>query len=163
MKTEVVSKTSLARQLSSRRIRMTAQRRALLETIEQANGHLDAASLLRLARKRDNRLDRATVYRTLDLLKRLHLIDELDLMHLKGGGHFYEAKHGIEHVHLACFDCGRIQEFTSPLFTRLKAEIAREKGFEITEARVEIGGRCSECCAGSGGDTVLAPKRATVR
>ena len=125
---------------------MTQQRRALIETIQCADRHLDAASLLEQARKRDPRIDRATVYRTLELLKKLRLIDELDLMHLSGEKHFYEVKTRVDHVHLACFECGSIEEFTSPIFDRLKDEIALQNGFHIRVIRLEVGGRCRQCC-----------------
>ena len=128
-------------------VRITGQRKILPETIQEADRHLDAATLLALARKRDRQINRATVYRTIELLKKLRLIDELDLMHLNGEKHFYEAKTYVDHVHLACFECGRIEEFTSPLFERLKAEISRLKGFHIRVVRLEVGGRCSKCCA----------------
>ncbi len=147
MKTTHLERRSLLGELSLRGIRITGQRKILIETIQDAPGHLDAASLLALARKRDSRVNRATVYRTIELLKKLRLIDELDLMHLDGERHFYEAKTNIDHMHLACFQCGRIEEFTSPLFERLKAEISRRNGFHIRVTRLEIGGRCRQCCA----------------
>ena len=141
-----VQRPSLVEGLASRGIRMTSQRRALVETIQSAERHLDAASLLEQARKRDPRINRATVYRTLELLKRLRLVDELDLMHLQGEKHFYEVKPEVDHVHLACFECGKVAEFTSPIFERLKTEIGRQKGFHIRTIRLEVGGRCSKCC-----------------
>ncbi len=145
MSTVSPGQPSLLRELSANHIRLTAQRRALLEIIQGTKGHLDAGMLLKLARKRNAKIDRATVYRTLEVLKRLHLVNELDLMHLTGEGHFYEARGAVEHVHLACIGCGRIEEFVSPLFNKLKGEIARHKGFEITDARLEVGGYCDEC------------------
>lgn len=147
MNLTVLERRSLLQELALRGIRITGQRKILVETIQDSDRHLDAASLLQLARQRDKGINRATVYRTLELLKKLRLIDELDLMHLNGEKHFYEAKTNVDHVHLACFQCGRIEEFTSPLFERLKAEIAREKGFHIRVTRLEVGGRCSQCCA----------------
>lgn len=135
----------LIQELVARKIRLTGQRKTLMQTIQETGGHLDAATLLKLARERDPQIDRATVYRTLDLLKRLRLVDELDLMHLNGEKHFYEAKTRGEHIHLACIECGRIKEFTSPALERLKREIARECDFEIRVTRLEIGGRCAEC------------------
>src|SRR6185437_15929222 len=110
-------------------IRLTAQRRALIETIQEATSHLDAANLLKLARERDPNIDRATVYRTLELLKRLGMIDELDLMHLNGEKHYYEVKTRKDHLHLACFHCGKIEEFASPTFEKLKREIAEKNDF----------------------------------
>jgi Fur family ferric uptake transcriptional regulator len=150
MRPRNLERRSLLQELTLRGVRITGQRKILLETIQEADSHLDAATLLVLARKRDRQINRATVYRTLELLKRLRLIDELDLMHLNGEKHFYEAKTTVDHVHLACFECGRIEEFTSPLFERLKAEITRQKGFLIRVVRLEAGGRCSECCASAG-------------
>ena len=136
----------LLQELMARKKRITAQRRTLLETIQEADGHLDAATLLKLARKRDRQIDRATVYRTLELLKELRLIDELDLMHLNGEKHYYEAKTRTDHVHLTCVECGKVEELTIPAFERLKREISRRSGFEIRVTRLEVGGRCRECC-----------------
>ena len=124
---------------------MTAQRRAVIEVIQTASEHLDAATLLDLARKREPGIDRATVYRTIELLKRLRLIDELDLMHLEGEKHYYEDKTRRDHIHLACFRCGRIEEFSSPLFEQLEAEISEQAGFEIRVIRLEVGGNCRAC------------------
>src|ERR1700727_880543 len=78
--------------LAERGIRMTGQRRAILQVMETATKHLDAAQLLRRAQKLDAGVDRSTVYRTLQLLKRQGLIDELDLMHIHGEAHYYERK-----------------------------------------------------------------------
>jgi len=147
MKANALERRSLLRELTLRGIRITGQRKLIIETIQDADRHLDAATLLKLARERDQEINRATVYRTLELLKKLRLIDELDLMHLNGEKHYYEAKTEIDHVHLACFQCGTIEEYTSPLFERLKAEIMRQKGFHIRVARLEVGGRCRHCCA----------------
>jgi Fur family ferric uptake transcriptional regulator len=142
---------ALLDELVSKGIRLTAQRRALIEVIQEAKKHLDAGSLLELARRREPNIDRATVYRTIELLKKLRLIDELDLMHLEGEKHYYEVKTRRDHVHLACFLCGRIEEFSSPLFEGLKAEISRQAGFTIRVTRLEVGGNCRACA--TAGDT----------
>lgn len=147
MKAPTLERRSLLQELASQGVRITAQRKALIDIIQGAEGHLDAASLLQRARKKDAQIDRATVYRTIELLKRLRLIDELDLMHLTGEKHFYEAKTTVDHVHLACFQCGRIEEFTDPLFERLKSEITRRNGFRIRVTRFEVGGLCRVCSA----------------
>jgi len=109
----------------SRGLRMTRQRRTILEIVETAKTHLDASQLLRKARKVDPGIDRVTVYRTLGLLKRHGLVDELDLMHLQGEKHFYERRPERDHMHMACLRCGKIQEFESNLFDRLKGQIQR--------------------------------------
>lgn len=138
---------SLPGSLTANGYRLTAQRRILIETIQGAHQHLDAATLLELAAQRDPRINRATVYRTLSLLKKLKLVDELDLMHLEGEKHFYEIKPDRQHVHLACCCCGAIMEFSSDTFERLKGEIAEQTGFDIQVARLEVGGTCRACSA----------------
>jgi Fur family transcriptional regulator, ferric uptake regulator len=142
-----LERRALLAELASRGIRLTPQRRALVEVIQEAKEHLDAGSLLELARRREPCIDRATVYRTIDLLKKLRLIDELDLMHLEGEKHYYEVKTKRDHVHLACFRCGQIEEFSSPLFELLKGEISNQAGFTIRIARLEVGGNCRACAA----------------
>ncbi|MEI9972232.1 MAG: transcriptional repressor [Ignavibacteriota bacterium] len=134
-------------ELTAKGIRLTAQRRAVVETIQEAGGHLDAASLLELARQREPGIDRATVYRTIGLLKKLRLVDELDLMHLQGEKHYYEAKTKRDHIHLACFCCGRIEEFSSPMFDELKTQIAQRADFLVRVVRMEVGGLCAVCVA----------------
>ncbi len=74
-------------------------------------------------------------------------MDELDLMHLQGEKHYYEVKTEQDHVHLACFRCGRIDEYSSSLFERLKEEIAGQTGFQIRVTRLEVGGTCRACVA----------------
>jgi Fur family ferric uptake transcriptional regulator len=143
----MLKRYELLNEVESKGVRLTAQRRALIETIQEATSHLDAASLLELARKRDSRIDRATVYRTIELLKRLGLIDELDLMHLNGEKHYYEVRTQKDHLHLACLGCGTVEEFETPTFERLKREIAKENDFEIQVMRLEVGGLCSACVA----------------
>ncbi len=142
----------LLNQLEMQGIRLTAQRRALVETIQEATDHLDAAALLEQARQRDPNINRATVYRTIELLKKLGLIDELDLMHLNGEKHYYEVRTQKDHLHLACFGCGAVNEFESQTFDKLKKEIARENEFTIQVMRLEVGGLCRKC------GTPLQPK-----
>ena len=136
----MLQRCQLLSEVEAKGIRLTAQRRALIEIIQEATTHLDAASLLKLARNRDPNIDRATVYRTIELLKRLGMIDELDLMHLNGEKHYYEVKTQKDHLHLACFDCGQIEEFASPTFERLKREIGAANNFEIQVIRLEVEG-----------------------
>lgn len=140
-----LERRSLLDELASKGVRLTAQRRVLIGVIQEAEKHLDAASLLERARRREPGIDRATVYRTIELLKKLRLIDELDLMHLDGEKHYYEVKTRRDHLHLACFQCGRIEEFSSLLFERLQEEIGERTGFSIRVIRLEAGGICRQC------------------
>jgi Fur family ferric uptake transcriptional regulator len=140
-----ITRPSLMKALAAKGVRMTAQRRLLVGIIQDSPRHLDAASLLELARKQDADIDRATVYRTIALLKDRGLIDELDLMHIEGEKHYYEAKTNRDHCHMACFRCGAIMEYTSPAFERVKQDMAQQSGFQIRVVRLEVGGVCKQC------------------
>ncbi len=137
----------LISELATRGVRMTRQRRTILGIIETATRHLDAGQILRRAKAQEPDIDRVTVYRTLGLLKRHGLVDELDLMHLQGEKHFYERKTPREHLHLTCLRCGRVAEFESRLFDKLKKQVETECRFHIVVARMEIGGYCGQCRA----------------
>lgn len=133
--------------LISRGLRLTHQRRTILSIVETAKQHLDAAEILRQARQIDRGIDKVTVYRTLNLLKRHGLVDELDLMHMQGEKHYYERRPQRDHIHMACLKCGKIMELESDLFDRLKGQIQRDCRFQIVVSRLEIGGYCSDCRA----------------
>ena len=131
--------------LTKRGVRLTRQRKILIEVMDHAERHLDAGAILDRAQKLDPRVHRVTVYRTLDLLKRNGLIDELDLLHLRGGQHFYESHGPRDHIHVACLKCGTVREFESPLYEKLKKQIEKDCGIDISTARTEIGGYCKKC------------------
>jgi len=140
-----ISRPSLMEELVERGVRITRQRRLLVGIIQDSPRHLDAFTLLKIAKQEDPDINLATVYRTISLLKKRGLIDELDLMHLEGEKHYYEAKTSSDHCHIACFNCGAIVEYASPLFERLKKRIAADSGFRIGVARLELGGVCKGC------------------
>ena len=140
-----VSRRPLEQELISRGVRMTHQRRLLVQIIQSADRHMDALDLWKRAHEKDPTLNKVTVYRTLGLLKKHGLVDELDLLHMQSGRHYYEARTTRDHIHLACLKCGRIQEFESSLFEKLKGQIERERRFRISVVRVEAGGYCDKC------------------
>ena len=126
--------------LSSAGLRMTNQRGLILEIIRQ--GHLDADEVYRRARDKQPRLSLSTVYRTLRRLRELGLVDEL---HFDEAHHHYEVRPSIEHHHLVCLGCGKIVEFEYKLSQRMKQDIARKQGFEVTGVEVNMTGYCAKC------------------
>jgi len=73
------------------------------------------------------------------------LIDELDLLHLRGDRHYYETHGQRDHIHVACLRCGKVREFESRLYEQLKQQIGHDFEMKVTVARTEVGGYCSEC------------------
>src|SRR5712692_8001597 len=134
-------RTALAR----KGVRLTRQRRVLLDIMDQAEQHLTADSILERAQKIDPRVHRVTVYRTLEMLKSHGLLDELDLLHIHGHRHYYESHGPRDHIHVACLRCGKVREFESRLYEQLKEQIARDFHMKVTVSRTEVGGYCAEC------------------
>jgi len=121
-------------------LRVTSQRALILEIIRR--GHLDADEIYRQAQAKQPRLSLSTVYRTLRMFKKLGLVEEL---HFDETHHHYEIKPPSEHQHLVCLSCGKIMEFEYPLSPKMKRDIAREKGFEVTSVEIRMTGYCSKC------------------
>ncbi len=139
------SAESLLDRMYARGLRVTHQRRLLAELLQAAEKHLDAEEIYRRAQKRDPEIHRATVYRTLNTLKKLGLIDELDLMHVNGERHYYEVRPRTLHIHLVCMRCGNVQEPGDPFWEDIKRRVRKETGFRPDVVRVEMGGRCKAC------------------
>jgi len=143
------STESLLDRMHARGLRITHQRRLLAELLESAEEHLDAEEVYRRASRRDPEIHRATIYRTLNTLKKLRLIDELDLMHVNGERHYYEIRPRTLHIHLVCMRCGKVQEPGGRFWEDLKTRVRKETGFKPDTVRVEMGGRCATCQKGS--------------
>jgi Fur family transcriptional regulator, ferric uptake regulator len=137
--------TSIKSSLRQRGVRLTRQRQILLDLIDKSGEHLDAEQLYQLAKEKDAKLNRVTVYRTLKLLKEGGLVDELDLMHYGGDQHYYETRMKQEHAHVICLRCGRVEEFFGDPLQKLRRQVESHFGFQILIARTEIGGYCAHC------------------
>lgn len=133
--------------LKERGVRLTRQRQILLDLIDKSGQHLDAERLYLMAKEKDPKLNRVTVYRTLKMLKAGGLVDELDLMHIGGDQHFYETRLKQEHAHIICLRCGKVEEFFGEPLQKLRRQIEQHFGFEVLLARTEVGGYCSHCQA----------------
>src|SRR6184192_726052 len=132
---------------AARGIRMTRQRRVILQVMDSAEQHLDVDQILERAQRIDSDVHLVTVYRTIELLKKHGLIDELDLLHLRGDRHYYETHGPRDHIHVACLKCGKVREFESQLYEQLKSQIERDFKMKVTLSRTEVGGYCAECLA----------------
>jgi Fur family ferric uptake transcriptional regulator len=138
----VLEKKSSRQILNRSRQRVTGQRALLLDLIRRNYGHLDADELYRKARQKYQRISLSTVYRNLQLFKKLGLINE---HHFADEHHHYEAKPEFEHHHLLCLDCGKIIEIDLPLSQQFRSEIGKKHDFEITEFELQMKGLCSNC------------------
>jgi Fe2+ or Zn2+ uptake regulation protein len=142
MDSKASSKEDAHQILSASGLRLTRQRDLILKIIRRGQDHLDADEVYRRARAKEPRLSLSTVYRSLQKLKELGLVDEL---HFDEDHHHYEVKPASEHHHLKCLGCGRVIEFDYPLSRYVKSKVNEAKSFDIIEAEVRISGYCSKC------------------
>ena len=136
------SLANIRRALNVSGLRITSQRALILEVIRHGQGHLDADEVYRRAREEQARLSLSTVYRTLQTLKKLDLVEEV---HFDEAHHHYEIKVSTEHHHLVCLGCGQVIEFQYPLTRLVKRQVTEAKDFEITGSEVRITGYCPTC------------------
>ena len=122
--------------------RVTEPRRAVAALVAARVGPFTAADLVADARERSPGLGRATVFRALDLLTELHLVERLDL---PSGSHAYVACEPAHHHHVVCTRCGRTTEVEDCGMTAIAHEVARRSGYRVDEHRLELFGVCPAC------------------
>ena len=136
---------SIKGSLKEHGIRLTRQRQILLDLMDKTGLHLDAEQLYRLAKQQDSKINRVTVYRTINMLKEVGLVDELDLMHWSGGQHYYETRLKQEHAHVICLRCGKVEEFFGEPLLKIRRQVESQFGFQVLISRTEVGGYCPRC------------------
>lgn len=129
--------------LISKGLRLTKERERILEEIFSYHGHFDPDQLLDGIRRKNIKVSKASVYRTLPLLVESGLIEQVE----KNDKHaHYEHTYGHgHHDHLICIRCGAVTEVFSPKLEALQDELCAEHGFEGLKHTLEIKGFCSQC------------------
>jgi Fur family ferric uptake transcriptional regulator len=130
--------------LQSRSMRMTQQRRLLIDHVFSRHEHFDADTLIEQmpSSGQEGYVSRPTVYRTLNELVDAGLLRKFQL----SGRAVYEHDYGYpQHDHLHCNECGRLIEFTSEELLKLRTEVARKHRFHVTGHRLIIAGVCEDC------------------
>lgn len=129
--------------LHSRGYRVTPARRRIVQALLEAKGHMSADDLVDSFRGQGERVSKATVYRTLSLLKESGLFDAHDF---GTGRQVYEPKEGRRHHdHLYCIQCGRIIEFANEEIERQQGIVARRFRFRAIYHSHKIFGFCERC------------------
>ncbi len=134
---------SLMEFLASRGMRRTVQREAIIEAAFTTKEHFTAEDLLVMARRIEQSVSRATVYRTLPLLVESGMLRELDL----GGDMKVYDPNFVEHPthnHLICVDCEKIIEFEDPNMEVMENCITRRLGFSPASKALTIEAHCDE-------------------
>ena len=128
--------------LSEKGYRLTPQRLMILSAIESSRDHISAEEIYAQVVAKYSNVNISTVYRTLDLLKKLGMVYEIDLgegrirFHAEGSGH---------HHHLVCQGCGKVIDIDEATLSSLKEILLRDYGFSADLRHVGIFGLCRGC------------------
>ncbi len=131
------------KRLQENGLKLTGQRRLVVQKAFSMHRHFTADELLDISRKADRRVSKATVYRTLALLTKYKLLDEHDFGR---GSTYYEQMVGYaHHDHLVCLRCGRIIEFQNDAIEKLQDEVVKEHQFLMLTHSLKLFGLCPLC------------------
>jgi len=128
--------------LSQQGYRLTPQRIMILEAIEHSDHHISAEEIHAQIVARYPNVNISTVYRTLELLKRLGLVTETDLG--EGRVRYHPAEKGHHH-HLVCRECGAVIDLDESLLAPLRSALLKEYNFDADLRHLAILGRCLRC------------------
>lgn len=134
--------SSLVEALRQRGMRVTPQRAIIFEAIENLEGHITAEEIFQAVQKINPYISLATVYRTLELLQELNLINQTNFG--RSQTYFALKDHGPHH-HLVCIECGKIEEFEDELFEPVRATLKEQFGFQAHTDHMSIFGLCKKC------------------
>lgn len=127
--------------LRARGGRVTTCRRAILEAFLGAGGHVTAEALTARVQAGQPDLHESTVYRFLDELERLGVVDHVHLGH---GPAVYHLASDVHH-HLVCDRCGAVVEVPEEVFAELRGRLQADFGFSLHPRHFAVTGRCRAC------------------
>lgn len=144
-----VNQEEFKEMLKAKGLKVTNQRLIVLEVLDKHRDvHMAAEDIYELVKEQCPDIGLATVYRTIQLLLEMQLVDRINLDdgcvryeigHLFGG----ETKHN--HHHLICKNCGKVLSFNDDLLDDLEKHIERTTGFHVIDHELKFFGQCRDC------------------
>lgn len=122
--------------------RMTPQRAVVLSAIENSQDHVTAEEIYTQVAGKCPRLNISTVYRTLELLKKVGLLYEINLGEGRVGYHPEDKGH---HHHLICRKCGAIIDVSESVMFPIEAILLQAFNFKADLKHMAIFGLCENC------------------
>lgn len=144
-----VNQEKFKKMLKEKGLKVTNQRLVVLEVLaEHKDRHMAAEDIYDLVRVDFPEIGIATVYRTVQLLLDMQMIDRIELndgcVRYEIGHQFLgEAKH--YHHHLICRSCGKVIAFDDDLLEELEKHIEETLGFHVLDHELKLYGKCREC------------------
>lgn len=121
--------------------RITHPRRAVLEALVAAQTHVTADDLIKIVQREFPDVHLSTVYRTLDALEKLGVVDHVHLGHGRAVYHLTDNSH----QHIVCESCSMVEEVPMEMFAQLEAELQRNYQFQMRLNHFAVIGTCKRC------------------
>jgi Fur family ferric uptake transcriptional regulator len=130
--------------LRSRGDRMTGPRRAVITALAARRGssHLTPEQVVLAVAQVDPTVHRASVYRALEVLSSLGVVQHVHLGH---GTTAYHLAAPHEHLHAHCVECGRVIDLPATLLDDVARQVAEQHGFVLDPSHVALSGTCASC------------------
>lgn len=132
--------------LHAQSYKLTPQREATVRVLlEREEDHLSAEEIYLLVKEIAPEIGLATVYRTLELLSELKIVDKISFG--DGVSRYDLRKEGAEHFHhhLVCIECGSVEEIVEDLLVDVEKLIESDWGFQVKDHRLTFHGVCKQC------------------
>lgn len=144
---EKMTMEALKKKLQEKKYKMTPQRQIVLQVfIDRPSEHLSAEEVHMILKGKASEIGLATVYRSLELLSELEILQKMDF---GDGRSRYEINQSKEkehqHHHLICLQCGEVKGFAEDLLEELECDISKKSKFQIVDHQVKFFGYCQEC------------------
>ncbi|SDC43521.1 Fur family transcriptional regulator, ferric uptake regulator [Paenibacillus sp. UNCCL117] len=139
----------LKQQLMLKGHKLTPQREVTLRVLlENEADHLSAEDVFMLVKERFPDIGLATVYRTLELLAELHIVEKMNFGDGVARFDLRSDDHDHMHHHLICHTCGALNEIKDDWLLELEERLLREYGFQVTDHRLDFIGNYHACKSG---------------
>jgi len=136
----------IKQQLQSQGFKLTPQREATVRILlENEQDHLSAEEVYMLVKDIAPEIGLATVYRTLELLSELHVLEKLNFGDGVARYDLRSDDNHHHHHHLICVECGSVKEIKEDWLLPLEDRLFREFKFKVIDHRLDFQGICSEC------------------
>ncbi|MBB6448966.1 Fur family ferric uptake transcriptional regulator [Geomicrobium halophilum] len=136
----------IKKELHAQSYKLTPQREATVEVLlENEEDHLSAEDVYLLVKEKAPEIGLATVYRTLELLNELEIVDKINFG--DGVSRYDLRKEGADHSHhhLVCIHCGSVSEIEEDLLGDVEKKVERDWAFKIKDHRLTFHGVCVNC------------------
>lgn len=136
----------IKKELQAKGYKLTPQREATLKVLmEREEDHLSAEEVFFLVKEKAPEIGLATVYRTLELLCELKVVDKINFG--DGVSRYDLRKEGVNHFHhhLVCMECGSVEEIIEDLLGEVEKIVESEWGFQVEDHRLTFHGTCKQC------------------